>query len=580
MKGYLRSVGQKPLLIAISALALMVPCAPAAAQAPALGSSSGGAMRQDDGRIVAIGGGDSCVLPGTGCPGGFAVTRQEASGAPDPSFGNGGRVDIGVAAGTATAVAIDSQGRIVVAGTAATAPFPRAESGLALARLLPDGSLDASFGNGGVTSAAIAGASLEARGVALAGDGAILVSTPYRTSSGADLAVARFSESGSLDAGFGSNGIARTSGTGASIENVGPIAVQPDGKALVGATTRTETFTRFLAVARFAANGALDSSFGEGGVFSGSPVTSEWGQADIRAVFADATGHVLLAGNERTGEHCCTEAIVTRLDPTGRVDAGFGEAGGGTSGLRNASLLTATGLADGSVFLAGSSGHGLVVARLGADGGLDPTFNAGGKGVVAVAGLNTSAEAAFPEPGGGALALALVREAHCRVPGQARWRSCNSEATISFRPNGFLRHSFGGVGFITRPRIHYCPELPGTACGIDISERQLEGLAGRGSPRKAHLKTGQVLIRVRCDRRVETRCRISTGLRLGQGGGFTSEVASVRAGHSRLLQLPAPRDLAARLAAAGSELRLPLRQRLSANGISVGFKAGIRLLRR
>lgn len=570
-------MGRKALLVAMAVLGLGVSLAQAEDPVPPIGSSSATAVRQADGGIVAIDGGDGCVLLVAGCTPAFTVSRRTADGALDLSFGSAGHTVAPAGDGTARSVAIDPKGRIVLAGATQISAPPQL-TGLLLARYLPNGTIDASFGSGGVATISAPGASLEAQGVVVAGNGTILVSTPYRTGSGTDLAVARLEEDGSLDTSFGGGGIARVSSALLNPESVGPIAVQADGRVLVGTTARM-AFSRFLAVARFEPNGSLDPDFGSGGVFSDQPSGDSWGSLALQAVFADATGRVFLAGTERLGEHSFFDTVALRLDAAGRIDPGFGESGTGVSDLPNTSLLSAIPLADGSVFLAGTRDRGVVIARLGGDGHLVPTFNAGGKGVVSVAGLLTLPAIAFAEPEGGALVLAQVQAAHCREQGRPGWHRCRSEATIAYGPNGFLRRSFGGVGFLTRPPIHYCPQLPGTACGIDMSKRQLEGVVGRGSPRKAHLKDGRFLLRVRCDRRVETRCRIATGVQL-EPGRFTSAIVSVKAGRSRLLRLPTPPSLARRLAISGSELRLRLRQRLAANGVVVAYTAGIRLLRR
>jgi uncharacterized delta-60 repeat protein len=578
----MQAMGKRALLVASALLGLAAPCASAQGPAPPIGSSSTDAVRQEDGKIVTIANQSACAGLELGCTSGFAVSRREADGAPDASFGAGGTAVTGFGNGVEVppaSVAIDPQGRIVVVGIVEVSSAPQ-RTGIALARYLPSGALDPSFGSGGTAIASVPGASLAARGLVLGNDGAIFVSTPYRTDSEASVAVARFTADGRLDAGFGAGGIARAIGGATSPEDVGPIALQPDGKILVGATGRTAAFSRQLAVIRFDPNGALDAGFGAGGVFSTSRDQGEWGSLALQAVFADAAGHVLLAATERVGEHSPFDTVAIRLDSAGALDPGFGESRDGSVELPSTSLLSAAPLADGGIFLAAAPGRGLLVARLGGDGRPVPTFNAGGKGVVTVAGLTTSPTAAFAEPDGGALALALVQAAHCRNQGRSGWHRCSSEATIAYGPNGFLRRGFGGVGFLTRPPIHYCRQLPTTACGVDLDKRQLAGLVGRGSPRKAHLRGDRVLFRVRCDRRIETRCRIATGVRLGPGPLFTSETVSVRAGRSRQLRLPAPAGLGTRLAAAGSELRLRLRQRVAANGLHSAFAAGIRLLRR
>ena len=101
------------------------------------------------GRIVVAG-----TVAGLGGGGGFALARYRRSGSLDPSFGSGGKVvtDFG-RYDAADAVAIDSQGRIVVAGSVRLPDPPRDNFAFALARYTPDGSLDPSFsGDGKLTT--------------------------------------------------------------------------------------------------------------------------------------------------------------------------------------------------------------------------------------------------------------------------------------------------------------------------------------------------------------------------------------------------------------------------------------------
>lgn len=161
-----------------------------------------------DGRFVAVG-----ESAGTGAD--FALVRYLPDGSLDPSFGSAGKVvtDIGGPGvwDHGDAAVLTPDGKVVVAG----ASYPN----IALARYLPDGSLDPTFGTHGIV---VAGSG-EAWSVAQQTDGSLVVTT-------GTLAAARFTPNGVLDGTFGSGGVADAGLGGAGTA----IAVDADGKILVG----------------------------------------------------------------------------------------------------------------------------------------------------------------------------------------------------------------------------------------------------------------------------------------------------------------------------------------------------------
>ena len=121
-------------------------------------------------------------------------------GSLDPSFGSGGRVmtDVGPD-GTAWAVALQRDGKIVAAGTG--------RGVFALARYNPNGSLDQSFGTGGIVSTAVGtGDEALARAVAVQPEGKVVVAGSTVTCTYDDFTLARYTPAGVLDRTFGSNG--------------------------------------------------------------------------------------------------------------------------------------------------------------------------------------------------------------------------------------------------------------------------------------------------------------------------------------------------------------------------------------
>ncbi len=144
------------------------------------------------------------------------IVHLTSSGALDTSFASGGWTTIDYAGGQDdyfTSVAIDNSGRIVAAGRADT-PVNRAPplTDMGLARFLPTGALDATFGTGGKVVQDINGTFDVIHGLAIETDGRVIVcaeatATDYTSS---DTVVSRFNANGTLDTAFGMNGFTFT----------------------------------------------------------------------------------------------------------------------------------------------------------------------------------------------------------------------------------------------------------------------------------------------------------------------------------------------------------------------------------
>src|SRR5262249_4904166 len=121
----------------------------------------------------------------------------------------------------------------------------------------PSGSLDPSFGSGGRVTTTIPyspGSFDPKMGMALQADGKILLV-------GATT-LARFNADGTLDTSFGAGGQATVPFNQSGLDTAQDVAVQADGKiVVVGLTTSTITFNDDFALARFNADGTLDTSF-------------------------------------------------------------------------------------------------------------------------------------------------------------------------------------------------------------------------------------------------------------------------------------------------------------------------------
>jgi uncharacterized delta-60 repeat protein len=370
----MRGLIHRTLPVAVALLAFVAVALPGAAVAapgdldPTFGSGgkvttdfggSDGASAvtiQSDGRIVA-----------TGSSGGadFALARYNADGSLDASFGGGGRVttDFG-SSDAASALAIQSDGKIVVAGRGGGGDF-------ALARYNADGSLDASFGSGGRVTTNFGGFD-SALGVALQADGRIVAAGGGGP--GSDFALARYDAGGSLDTSFGSGGTVTTNVT--AFEAATAVAVQADGKIVTTGSTFSSGFQQF-ALVRYNADGSLDSGFGAGGI-----VTTDFGLGSGfgGALVVQSDGRIVAAG--RAG----TDLLVARYNADGSPDASFGSGGKVTTDFGGTLFDAAFGVAvqsNGKILAAGTPFGGpspdFALARYNADGSLDATFGSAGK---------------------------------------------------------------------------------------------------------------------------------------------------------------------------------------------------------
>ncbi|MBI5563064.1 MAG: hypothetical protein HY894_09490 [Deltaproteobacteria bacterium] len=167
---------------------------------------------------------------GSGSASDFAVVRYNSDGTLDTSFGAGGSVvtDIRGYDDYGNSLAILSDGRIVVAGDS----YGLVDRDFAVVRYNSDGTLDASFGVGGkVTTDVGAGDDDYAYAVGIQSDGKIVAAGPAGNGMLSDFAVVRYNTDGTLDASFGAGGMIRTDS--GSIDFANGLAIQPDGRIVV-----------------------------------------------------------------------------------------------------------------------------------------------------------------------------------------------------------------------------------------------------------------------------------------------------------------------------------------------------------
>ncbi|MFZ4526110.1 MAG: Ig-like domain-containing protein [Chlorobium sp.] len=202
---------------------------------------------QSDGKIVVVGATGSDV----------ALMRYKSNGALDTTFDGDGKVNTSVNSGVEVGhrVALQSNGKIVVAG------YSTNSSGYVDALLIrynKDGSLDSTFDGDGIVTTALSIQNDAFGGVVLQADGKILAAGYSFNSSNNDVALVRYNSDGSLDTSFGAGGIVTTA---IGSDDVGQVVtVQADGKILVAGYCDNN-----FALLRYNADGMLDPSFGSSG---------------------------------------------------------------------------------------------------------------------------------------------------------------------------------------------------------------------------------------------------------------------------------------------------------------------------
>ncbi len=330
---------------------------------------------QPDGRIVGVG-----YTGGPTSADGVAF-RLSADGTPDRAFGN--RVlDVAGGQESASAVAIQSDGRIVVAGRTTT------NNDVAVWRLLPSGQPDRSFSGDGFF-AIDSGGTEDARDVAIAPDGRIVVVGETTVGPGGSLAVYRLTSDGRMDGTFDGDGALGLGGDGH--DEATSVAVLPDGRILVAGEDSTENTMR---VRRLLTNGLPDSTFSGDGVAQVPGTLNRVSDLDLRP-----DGSVLVAGDAYNGLD--RDGVVIRLTSAGAVDATFGGPTGARLDLGADETSFSVDVApDGKVVVAGhtSAGYDAVVGRLRADGKPDTGF--GPRGLRRLGGGSDIAYDATVQPDG------------------------------------------------------------------------------------------------------------------------------------------------------------------------------------
>lgn len=277
--------------------------------------AAGALALQADGKILLAGYTKNGSNPEQQNP---VVLRFLANGDPDTGFGTNGRTLLAFQSGDdyGYALALQADGKILVACSRINP-----NNDFAITRLLPSGQLDSSFGTGGSTFTPIGAGEVTVNSMALQADGKIVVAGAATGTTNADLALVRYRSDGFLDPNFGAGGKILTSAS-ANTDDFGcDVAIQPDGKILALATSYSNNgMNSQWALFRFSSNGEADNAFGA----SGKVIVSEASTAFAEALALQSDGLLLLAGYGPGSGTSFYEFTLARFMANGDPDTSFG----------------------------------------------------------------------------------------------------------------------------------------------------------------------------------------------------------------------------------------------------------------
>jgi uncharacterized delta-60 repeat protein len=299
------------------------------------------------------------------------------AGSLDPTFASGGIFISPTVQGTANAVAIQSDGKIVVAG----GDIAAGNFAATLIRLNTNGTLDTTFGTNGVATLFTTGAffamAIQANGeIVVAGSAGPGTSNSY-------VELARFQTNGTLDTTFGTSGITTTTAIPfTSYSNAtGALALQANGEIVLAASSPG-------VLARFTTSGQLDTTFGTGGlvglVNTGSSLTQT--RISPTQIIVLSNGRILVSAASIGPSPSPTPSTLALYNSNGSLDTTFGAAGTLATPVSASSMLLQS---DSKIVVAGSlisqvnippvaSHVGFGIVRINSNGTLDKTFGAGG----------------------------------------------------------------------------------------------------------------------------------------------------------------------------------------------------------
>lgn len=357
------------------------------------------------------------------------------AGTQDSTFDQDGKVvtELGPETDIGCSVAIQSDGKIVVAGSTLVSSVHK----VAVLRYKTNGSLDSTFDSDGIVITDVSpGYDSEASSVAIQPDGKIVIGGTENVRS----FVARYNTDGSLDNTFDGDGIAKIP-FGTSSTRINALRLQPDGKILAAGLITVAIFNNAFAAARLNADGSLDNSFNGNG-----KVITDIGSGNDEGLGAaiQADGKIILVGLSFRNSTNLDFALV-RYNTNGSPDSTFDADGivRTTIGIDAIAFGVAV-QANGKIVVAGarkvSSNFDFTTVRYNTNGSLDSTFDADGIAVRSFGNGDDMAGSVLVQPNGKIIS-----------GGRTANSSLGDFALVCYNTNGSLDSTFSGDGVATTP---------------------------------------------------------------------------------------------------------------------------------
>jgi uncharacterized delta-60 repeat protein len=374
----------------------------------------------------------------------FSPDVKAASGDLDSTFGSGGRVTTATGnTDSGNASAVQPDGKIVVAGTSRNL----SDNDFAVARYNFDGSLDTTFSGDGKVTTNLGSTYDSAAAVAIQSDWKIVAAGVTRINNVDVFALVRYNPDGTLDTTFGGDGIVTTNISGD--DAVADIAIQTDGKIVaIGDYLNTiVTSETWITVARYNADGSLDTGFSADGK---SFFSFGAGPNKAGGVALQTDGKIVVSGSSTYSTQTFS---VARLTANGNLDTTFN--GSGTFKLSlsdyDARAYDVAIQTDGKIVAVGKDTYAdaskFMVIRLNSNGTLDPTFDGNGLRATAVGDFNDVAAS-----------VAIQADGRIVVSGKTQFNGSAYTVCAALRhnPDGSLDSTFDGNGIMTDPNMTGC----------------------------------------------------------------------------------------------------------------------------
>jgi uncharacterized delta-60 repeat protein len=383
----------------------------------------------------------------------------------DSSFGVGGKVQVALGPESgASGVAVQPDGKILVAGS------PEASQAFSIARLLPNGNPDPTWGEGGVATTPL-GEFANAYDVAVQPDGKVVAVGEAPGTEGEDFAIVRYLASGIPDPSFGGGDGVVVLPVGTKGDRARAVAIGAGGRLAVVGTSELPNFRDAVGVAMLESNGTPETAFAEDGT---TVVTTNSGEDDRgEGVAFQPDGKILIA--DSTGAGGGDGFTVIRLGLDGKPDPSFDGDGvvetpiPGEGGIEEGRISDVLIQPDGKIV---GGGYGFdytgtppefvgkfEVVRYLQNGTLDSSFGSGGMVGVRLAGEHSFGRS-LDLAADGKLILGGTYDAS-----ENPLEEHAAPALVRLKPNGELDSTFGSGGIVLG------------ALGGGIEEESLEGLA-------------------------------------------------------------------------------------------------------